>query len=99
MRNLLLIQPNPLLRRIYPDAVWNMGRKNKTIYLTFDDGPIPFLTEWVMDELNKFNVKATFFCVGANILKNPKIFERLKNEGHTVANHTMLHSKGFKKTV
>ena len=76
-----------------------MGREQKTIYLTFDDGPIPGLTEWVLDQLNTFSVKATFFCVGANILKNPSIFERIKSEGHVAANHTMFHTKGFKNTV
>jgi len=76
-----------------------MGRTEKTIYLTFDDGPIPHLTEWVLDQLKQFQVNATFFCVGANILKNPAIFERIKLEGHVVANHTMFHSKGFKSTV
>lgn len=76
-----------------------MGKVEKTIYLTFDDGPIPQLTEWVLDQLKQFNIKATFFCVGANILKNPIIFERIKLEGHVVANHTMFHSKGFKNTV
>ena len=76
-----------------------MSREEKTIYLTFDDGPIPDLTEWVLDQLNHFNIKATFFCVGANILKNYTIFERIKNEGHAVGNHTMFHTKGFKNTV
>lgn len=76
-----------------------MARKEKNIYLTFDDGPIPVLTDWVLDQLREFNAKATFFCVGANILKNPDIFERVKSEGHTLANHTMWHSKGFKNTV
>lgn len=76
-----------------------MSREEKTIYLTFDDGPIPALTEWVLDVLASFRVKATFFCVGANILKNPEIFERVKRDGHVVANHTMLHTKGFKNTV
>ncbi len=99
MKNLLLIQPNALLRRIYPRAIWNMRRTEKTIYLTFDDGPIPQLTDWVLDQLKQFQVKATFFCVGANILKNPEIFERIKLEGHEVANHTMFHSKGFKSSV
>lgn len=76
-----------------------MGRTEKTIYLTFDDGPIPELTDWVLDQLKQFNVKATFFCVGANILKNPSVFQRIKHEGHGVANHTMTHTKGFKNTV
>jgi peptidoglycan-N-acetylglucosamine deacetylase len=99
MKNLILIQPNGILKKFYPRAVWNMDRSQKKIYLTFDDGPIPGLTEWVLDELKKFQVKATFFCVGANILKHPKIFERIIREGHAVANHTMSHIKGFKHTV
>lgn len=76
-----------------------MAREEKVIYLTFDDGPIRGLTEWVLDQLKSFNVKATFFCVGANILKNPAVFERVKSEGHVVANHTMFHTKGFKNTT
>ena len=99
MKNLLLIQPKSFLKKLYPKAVWKINTIEKVIYLTFDDGPIPELTEWVLDELNKYCAKATFFCVGANILKNPTVFNRIKIEGHQVANHTMLHSKGFKKTV
>jgi len=76
-----------------------MGREEKIIYLTFDDGPIPGLTEWVLDQLNHFDVKATFFCVGANILKHPNVFERITTGGHKVANHTMFHTKGFKNTT
>jgi len=76
-----------------------MDRQEKTVYLTFDDGPIPGLTEWVLDQLKHFKIKATFFCVGANILKNPDIFKRLKQEGHVAANHTMFHTKGFRNTV
>jgi peptidoglycan/xylan/chitin deacetylase (PgdA/CDA1 family) len=99
MKNLLLIQPKPLLQRLYSKAVWNMNRSEKDIYLTFDDGPIPFLTEWVLDELKKYKATATFFCVGSNIKKNASIFERIKNEGHQVANHTMVHTKGFKTST
>lgn len=95
----MLIQPKLLVRKIYPKAIWNYGRSEKNIYLTFDDGPIPGLTEWVLDELAKYKAKATFFCVGANILKHPAIFERIKAEGHVVANHTMHHIKGFKYNV
>jgi peptidoglycan/xylan/chitin deacetylase (PgdA/CDA1 family) len=76
-----------------------MDRHDRSIYLTFDDGPIPGLTEWVLDTLHQFRVKATFFCVGENIRKHPEIFERIKREGHTTANHTMFHTKGFKTTV
>ena len=69
------------------------------IYLTFDDGPIPGLTEWVLDELKLYNAKATFFCVGDNVHRNNGIFHRVKSEGHTVANHTMYHLKGFQNTT
>jgi peptidoglycan/xylan/chitin deacetylase (PgdA/CDA1 family) len=65
------------------------------IYLTFDDGPIPEITKWVLDELIKFNAQATFFCVGENIKQHPDIFERIIAQGHGVANHTMNHLKGF----
>ena len=96
MKNILLIQPKPFLKKLYPKAVWNLDRSEKNIYLTFDDGPIPRLTEWVLGQLKAYNAKATFFCVGDNILKNHAVFERVKHEGHLVANHTMFHTKGFK---
>lgn len=99
MKNFLLIQPKYFLRKIYSNATWKINTSEKIIYLTFDDGPIPGLTDWVLDELKKYNAKATFFCVGANILKYNSIFERVKKENHRVANHTMYHLKGFKNTV
>ncbi len=99
LKNVLLIQPKSIFKKIYPKAVWHLDRNEKTIYLTFDDGPIPGLTEWVLDELQKYNAAATFFCVGANVLKHPTIFEKIKQQGHVVANHTMNHVKGFQFNV
>src|SRR5688572_7409276 len=99
MKSLLLIQPNSLLKKFYPKALWNLDRTHKTIYLTFDDGPVPQLSEWVLEELEKYNAAATFFCVGANIEKYPQIFQRIKDEGHRVANHTMFHKRGFRVPV
>ncbi|MEI6021134.1 MAG: polysaccharide deacetylase family protein [Bacteroidota bacterium] len=99
MKNLLLIQPKAVLKMLYPKAIWHYNRTEKTIYLSFDDGPIEGLTEWVLEELEKVSAKATFFCVGANIVKNKHIFQRIVNEGHVVANHTMHHSKGFKTNI
>jgi peptidoglycan/xylan/chitin deacetylase (PgdA/CDA1 family) len=99
LKNFLLIQPKPLLRRIYPKAIWNVETEKNEIFLTFDDGPVPGITDWVLDELKKYNAKATFFCVGTNILKHPQIFERIKQEGHQIANHTMTHLKGLKSSV
>lgn len=96
MLSRLLIQPNKLIRSLYPKATWNIKTKQPTLYLTFDDGPVPGLTEWVLDTLKENKAKATFFCVGENIVKHPQIFKRIKAEGHTVANHTYNHVKGFK---
>lgn len=76
-----------------------MKTTEKVIYLTFDDGPIPGLTEWILDELKNHNAQATFFCVGENIIKNCSVFEKIKNGNHLVANHTMRHIKGFKTGV
>jgi peptidoglycan-N-acetylglucosamine deacetylase len=92
---MLLIQPRRFLRKIYPKALWHLDRQEKSIYLTFDDGPIPGLTEWILEELGKNKIKATFFCVGANILKHPQIYSRILSEGHTAANHSMYHTRGF----
>lgn len=96
MLNKVLLQPKTALKLLYPKAVWNVKAKDKKLYLTFDDGPIPGLTEWVLDVLKQYKVKATFFCVGNNIEKYPEIFNRIINEGHLVANHTYNHVKGFK---
>jgi len=84
-----------LLKKIYPKAVWRFSPSEKNIYLTFDDGPIDTITTWVLDELKKYNVKATFFCVGANIEKQPEIYKRIIEEGHQTGNHTYNHLNGW----
>lgn len=94
----LLVRPPQLLRSYYKDSLWRMDKNEPVIYLTFDDGPIPELTSWVLDVLKEYNVKATFFCVGDNIVKNPQLFERIKQEGHQVGNHTFNHLKGWEVT-
>ncbi len=76
--------------------VWEIPNDDNEIFLTFDDGPIPEVTPWILDLLKKFNIKATFFCVGENIIKHSKIFERLIAEGHQVGNHTYNHLSGWK---
>jgi peptidoglycan/xylan/chitin deacetylase (PgdA/CDA1 family) len=73
---------------------WRMERAENAVYLTFDDGPIPDVTPWVLDQLKDAGVKATFFCVGDNVEKHPEIYQRLLLEGHAVGNHTMKHEKG-----
>lgn len=91
-----LVRPPQFLRNIYKDACWRMNENEKVIYLTFDDGPIPELTPWVLEILNKYQVKATFFCVGENISKNPDIYQQIINNGNQVGNHTYNHIKGWK---
>lgn len=80
---------------LFPTLVWKVSTNEKTIYLTFDDGPTPEITDWVLDQLATFNAKATFFCIGKNIEKNSKIFSRLQEEGHGIGNHTHNHLKGW----
>lgn len=83
------------MRAIYPDFLWKVNTDEKIIYLTFDDGPIPEITEFVLEELNKYQAKATFFCIGGNIEKHPDIFQQVVNQGHTIGNHTFNHLKGW----
>ena len=91
-----LVKSPLLLKWYYPSLVWNKSRSAKIVYLTFDDGPIPNVTDFVLNTLNSFGIKATFFCIGDNIKKNPEIFELLKKEGHSIGNHTFNHLKGWK---
>ena len=84
------------LKKVYPDRLWNIHTEEKIIYLTFDDGPHPLATPFVLDELNKYNAKATFFCIGSNVVDHPAIYKRILNEGHNVGNHTQDHLNGWK---
>lgn len=85
-----------ILKWFYPEALWEMPRSEKTIYLTFDDGPIPAITPWVLDILDEYHAKATFFCVGDNVKKYPEVFAEVKERGHAVGNHTFKHISGWK---
>ncbi len=84
------------IQRLYPERIWAFSRSSNSVYLTFDDGPIPEITPWVLDELKKYNAKATFFCIGENVQKHPEIFRRIIAEGHSVGNHTFNHLNGWK---
>lgn len=90
--------PN-LISRIYSKYIWRFSFDKKEVYLTFDDGPTPEITEFVLDELKKYNAKATFFCIGKNIKNHPTIFKRIIKEEHSVGNHTQNHLKGWKHTT
>lgn len=85
-----------VIKKMFPNYVWNIETDQNALYLTFDDGPTPGVTEWVLDILQKFNAQATFFCIGDNIKKYPDIFKKIVANGHTVGNHTHNHLKGWK---
>lgn len=96
---MLIEQPPSLLRRLYPRAEWREDPSVHAVYLTFDEGPIPGMTPWVLDVLDSFGVKATFFLVGDNIRKHPAEFEMVRERGHRLGNHTYNHLKGFACSV
>ena len=90
-----LTRPPYLLKKLYPDAIWRKDTSTKKIYLTFDDGPVPAVTPWVLDILKQYNIKATFFCVGENVKKNTAVYQRILAESHSVGNHTFNHLNGW----
>jgi len=93
------VRPPFLLRKLLRKLTWIIPQKEKIIYLTFDDGPIPEVTPFVLDLLTKYKAKATFFCVGNNVRKNPEVYTNVKEAGHSIGNHTYNHTNGFKTSV
>jgi peptidoglycan/xylan/chitin deacetylase (PgdA/CDA1 family) len=83
-------------KKMFPNYIWDIATKEKVIYLTFDDGPTPEITNWTLNTLNAYNAKATFFCIGKNIETHPEIFQNILNDGHSIGNHTHNHIKGWK---
>jgi len=93
----MLIERAPkLYRSFYRGSHWRFNTDKKVVYLTFDDGPIPEITPWVLDLLDKYNIKATFFCVGDNVRKHPDIYRMVQERGHKTGNHTYHHVQGLK---
>ena len=87
-----------LLPHLFPSLTWRIPTKGKTIFLTFDDGPIPEVTLWVLKTLNDFNAYATFFCIGDNAKKYPDLISLLRDSNHSIGNHTMHHTNSWKTT-
>ncbi len=85
-----------ILRWLYPKRIWGISVSRPTVFLTFDDGPDPEITPWLLDFLNQEAIVATFFCVGSNVQKQPEIYKQLLDAGHSVGNHLMNHENGFK---
>lgn len=93
---MFLVKTPWLLKKLYPRLIWHINNSPRCIYLTFDDGPIPIVTPFVLNILKQYNARATFFCIGDNVIKHPDVFKHLKNEGHGIGNHTFNHLKGWK---
>ncbi len=84
------------LKKLYPSLIWNMPPDKKIIYLTFDDGPHPTSTSFILEQLTQFNAKATFFCIGENVVQLPEIYRRIIDDGHKPGNHTYNHLNAWK---
>jgi len=93
---LYLTKTPRIIQQIFKNYTWRFSSDKKEIYLTFDDGPTPIITEFVLSELKKHNAKSTFFCIGKNIKKHPEVFKKIISEKHTIGNHTQNHLNGWK---
>jgi peptidoglycan/xylan/chitin deacetylase (PgdA/CDA1 family) len=89
------IKTPAILRWLFPNSLWCIQTQERKVFLTFDDGPHPVITPWVLDELRKYNAKATFFCVGKNVVDFPEVYDRILAEGHATGNHTFNHLNGW----
>ncbi len=98
----MFIERPPLLYRLlFPEGIWRIKKRGgkPVVYLTFDDGPIPEVTPWVLDTLDRYGIKATFFMVGDNVRRHPEVFEEVRRRGHSYGNHTMHHLQGRKSSA
>ena len=93
---MLLEQPTKILSKIYPKGIFRKDPEEKAVYLTFDDGPIPEVTPWLFEVLDRYGIKATFFVVGDNVRKYPEIFKMLVDKGHKIGNHTFNHVRSMR---
>ena len=90
------IKTSALLKKMFSNYVWDIPNNENSVYLTFDDGPTPEITQWTLLQLKKYNAKATFFCIGNNVEKHPELFNTIIQEGHAIGNHTYNHLNGWK---
>lgn len=92
---MLIVRPPEIITRMMPRVTWGFFGEAGKVFLSFDDGPTPDVTPWVLEHLKKYNAKATFFCLGRNVDHNPDIYKQILDEGHSVGNHTYSHLKGY----
>lgn len=90
-----LVKTPKIIQKMFPNFHWKVETDQPTLYLTFDDGPIPGVTPWVLEQLNEYDAKATFFCVGSNVERHPNLLRQIQAAGHTIGNHTMTHKDGW----
>jgi peptidoglycan/xylan/chitin deacetylase (PgdA/CDA1 family) len=90
-----LIKTPQFIQDLFPNFTWRIPGKEKIVYLTFDDGPIPEVTPWVLEQLKAYQAQATFFCVGENIHRHPEVFQQVVDAGHSIGNHTNQHLNGW----
>ncbi|RAJ75708.1 peptidoglycan/xylan/chitin deacetylase (PgdA/CDA1 family) [Chitinophaga dinghuensis] len=88
-----------IIKAIYSSCIWDMPASTNAVYLTFDDGPHPEATPFVLDQLKKYGAKGTFFCIGKNVIAYPEIYQRILEEGHSIGNHTHNHVNGWKTST
>lgn len=94
----MLIKPSGIIRRLLPDIIWSIEGSD-CVYLTFDDGPTPGVTEWILAQLDKYDAKATFFCLGKNAEMYPDLVQAIVEHGHKLGNHTYSHQKGWEMSL
>ena len=94
-----LVKTPKTIQRLFPKRIWTLPNKSNSVYITFDDGPIPHVTPWVIEQLKRYNANATFFCIGDNVSKYPEIYAQLAKNGHEVGNHTFNHLNGAKTSI
>lgn len=96
---MIWVKAHWIIKKLFSNYVWEIPNNENKVYLTFDDGPTPEITEWTLSQLKEYNAKATFFCIGDNIRKYPEIFHKVLDEGHSIGNHTFNHLNGWKTSI
>jgi len=96
---MLIVRPPSFLTRALHRMTWDLSGEHRNVFLTFDDGPTPVVTPWVIDRLIEADARATFFCLGRNVDKHPDIYNQILSAGHSVGNHSYSHLKGFRSSV
>lgn len=94
----MYFKPPALIRKLAPSLVWDMPESDR-VYLTFDDGPTPEITEWILEQLARYQAKATFFCLGKNAEQHPHLHRQIVDQGHRIGNHTYSHQKGWRMSL